>query len=91
MSEIEQENQLSEVVTPYTVKQSTTHVPLGKPTPATRLAGVADSIEDDESEEQEWDSIVNKPHVRQALRRMAAEARRQYYAGQTEEGGFAVE
>lgn len=42
-------------------------------------------------EEREWDSIVNKPHVREALRRMAAEARQQYFAGETEEGGFAVE
>src|SRR5437588_4070722 len=44
------------------------------------------SIEEEEAEEREWDSIVSKPHVRQALRRMAAEARRQYYAGETEEG-----
>ncbi len=49
------------------------------------------TIEEEEAEEREWDSIVNKPHVRQALRRMAAEARRQYYAGETEEGGFAIE
>ena len=49
------------------------------------------TIEEEETEEREWDNIVNKPYVRQALRRMAAEARRQYYAGETEEGGFAVE
>lgn len=42
-------------------------------------------IEEEDAEEREWDSIVSKPHVRQALRRMAAEARRQYYAGETEE------
>jgi hypothetical protein len=45
----------------------------------------------EEAEEGEWNSIVSKPHVRQALRRMAAEARRQYYAGETEEGGFGLE
>src|SRR5579859_7381251 len=39
-------------------------------------------------EEEEWNRVVNKPRVRQALRRMAAEARQQYYAGETEEGGF---
>lgn len=49
------------------------------------------TIEEEEAEEREWDAIVSQPHVQQALRRMAAEARRQYYAGETEEGGFAVE
>lgn len=48
-------------------------------------------IEEEQAEEREWESIVSKPHVRQALRRIAAEARQQYYAGETEEGGFAVE
>jgi hypothetical protein len=48
------------------------------------------TIEEEEAEERAWDSIVSKPHVRQALRRMAAEARRQYYAGETEEGGFGL-
>ena len=47
--------------------------------------------EEEEAEEQEWNAIVSKPHVRRALRRMAAEARRQYYAGETKEGGFAIE
>ena len=47
--------------------------------------------EEEEAEEREWDAIVSKPHVRRALRRMAAEARRQYYAGETKEGGFAIE
>lgn len=47
--------------------------------------------EEEEAEEREWDAIVNKPHVRKALRRMAAEARQQYYAGETKEGGFAIE
>src|SRR5216684_3234208 len=49
------------------------------------------TVEEEEAEEREWDSIVSKPHVRQALRRMAAEARQQYYAGETEEGGFGLE
>ena len=48
-------------------------------------------VEAEEVEEREWDSIVSKPHVKHALRRMAAEARRQYYAGETKEGGFGVE
>jgi len=57
----------------------------------TLAAKAAAAIEEEEAEEREWDSIVSKPHVRQALRRMAAEARRQYYAGETEEGGFGLE
>jgi hypothetical protein len=51
----------------------------------------ADSIIRDAYEELEWHNIVNTPRVRQTLRRLAAEARQQYYAGETEEGGFAVE
>jgi hypothetical protein len=38
-------------------------------------------------EEQEGDEIVKKSRVRQALRTLAEEARRQ----ETEEGGFAIE
>ena len=49
------------------------------------------AIEEEEAEEREWDSIVSKSHVREALRRMAAEARQQYYAGEIEEGGFGLE
>lgn len=49
------------------------------------------TIEEEEADEREWHAIISQPHVRQALRRMAAEARRQYYAGETEEGGFAIE
>ncbi len=48
-------------------------------------------ISQEELEEIEWDNILRKPHVRPGLRRMAAEARRQIAAGETEEGGFAVE
>lgn len=36
-------------------------------------------------EEREWEHIVAKPEVRDALRRMAAEAREQDDAGETEE------
>ena len=49
------------------------------------------TLEEEEAEEREWRAIVSKPHIQQALRRMAAEARQQYYAGETEEGGFGVE
>src|SRR2546425_5976066 len=49
------------------------------------------TVKEEEAEEREWDAIVSKPHVRAASRRMAAKARREYYAGETEEGGFAVE
>jgi len=44
-----------------------------------------------DKDELEWHRIVNTPRVRQALRHLAAEARRQIAAGETEEGGFAVE
>lgn len=45
----------------------------------------------DAIDEQEWDEIVSKPRVRQALRILAEEARQQEAAGETEEGGFAIE
>lgn len=51
----------------------------------------ANSIVRDAYDELEWQRIVNTPHVRNGLRRLAAEARRQIAAGKTEEGGFAVE
>lgn len=41
--------------------------------------------------ETQWYDIVNAPHVRHELLRLAAEARRQAAAGETEEGGFAFE
>ncbi len=41
-------------------------------------------------DEQEWDEIIRKPRVRQALRTLAEETRRQEAAGETEEGGFAA-
>jgi hypothetical protein len=50
-----------------------------------------DDIDLESKSEAEWHTIVSTPHVRDALRRLAAEARRQASAGETEEGGFAVE
>jgi hypothetical protein len=49
------------------------------------------TLEEEEAEEREWDSIVSQPHVRQALRRMSAEVRRQIASGEIEEGGFEIE
>jgi len=49
------------------------------------------NIEEEEAEEREWDAIVSQPHVQQALRRMAAEVRRQIASGEIEEGGFVIE
>lgn len=74
-----------------TFHQTKVAIPLGRSTAGTLSVLIADSVIDEEEEEREWHTIVSKPHVRQALRRMAAEARRQYYAGEIEEGGFAVE
>lgn len=51
----------------------------------------ASTVVHDAYDELEWHRIVNTPHVRNGLRRLAAEARRQIVAGETEEGGFAVE
>jgi|SRR5215467_12085168 len=48
-------------------------------------------IDEEQAEEREWDAIVSKPNVLAALRRMAVEARKGYYAGETKEGGFAIE
>lgn len=45
----------------------------------------------DAYDELEWHRIVHTPRVRNGLRRLATEARRQITAGETEEGGFAVE
>ena len=51
----------------------------------------ASTVVRDAYNELEWHRIVNTPHVRNGLRRLAAEARRQIATGETEEGGFAVE
>ena len=45
----------------------------------------------DEIDEMEWDAIVSRPQVQRALRRIVAEAGEQDAAGETEEGGFALE
>ena len=47
--------------------------------------------DEDNDEEQEWDTLFAQPHVQDALCRLAEEAERQFVAGETEEGGFAVE
>jgi len=54
---------------------------------------IADLVEQklEELEEREWDAIVSKPNVRNALRRMAAAAREQEAKGETEEGGWEAE
>lgn len=44
-----------------------------------------------DEEEQEWDSLFIQAHVQAGLNRLAEEAERQFVAGETEEGGFAVE
>lgn len=49
------------------------------------------TIEEEEAEEREWDAIINQPHVRQSLRRMAADVRQQIISGEIEEGGFVIE
>ena len=67
--------------------QPDTSFPFGKPTSEKWFAPIAG----DDEEEREWSTIVGRPRVRDALRRMAAEARRQYYVGETEEGGFGLE
>jgi len=48
-----------------------------------------DEVEDDE--EREWDTLFALPHVQMGLSRLAEEAERQFAAGETEEGGFAIE
>ena len=45
----------------------------------------------EEIEEQEWEAIINKPCVHNKLIALAEEAWKEYEAGETEEGGFAVE
>ena len=45
----------------------------------------------DELDEREWDKITRTSHVQQALIELADEAEQQEQAGETEEGGFALE
>ena len=63
------------------------HITLG----VSAAVAETDFLVRDAFDELEWDNIVNTPHVRHGLRRLAAEARREYYAGETEEGGFALD
>lgn len=44
-----------------------------------------------DDEELEWNTFFAQPHVQAELERLAEEAERQFAAGETEEGGFAVE
>ena len=42
----------------------------------------------DELSEGEWERIISQPHVLKAIVELGEEAKRQYDAGETEEGGF---
>ena len=44
-----------------------------------------------DEEELAWDAFFARPKVQSELARLAEEAERQFVAGETEEGGFAVE
>ena len=45
----------------------------------------------EELDERKWDKITSTSHVQQALIELADEAEKQEQAGETEEGGFALE
>jgi hypothetical protein len=53
------------------------------------LPEIGDDYSDEE--ELEWNTFFAQPHVQAELERLAEEAERQFAAGDTEEGGFAVE
>lgn len=53
------------------------------------LSEIGDNYTDEE--ELEWNTFFAQPHVQAELERLAEEAERQFVAGETEEGGFAVE
>lgn len=53
------------------------------------LPQIADDYTDEE--ELEWDTLFAQPDVQAGLDRLAEEAKRQFAAGETVEGGFAVE
>lgn len=55
----------------------------------TALPEIGDDFTDEE--ELEWDILFAQLHVQAGLDRLAKEAERQFAAGETEEGGFAVE
>lgn len=44
----------------------------------------------EEIEEQEWNEIINKPHVQQRMLAQADKAWKEHEAGETEEGGFGI-
>ena len=56
---------------------------------AIALPEIGDDFTDEE--DQEWDVLFAQPHVQAGLDRLAKEAERQFAAGETEEGGFAIE
>jgi hypothetical protein len=53
------------------------------------LPEIGDDYSDEE--ELEWNAFFAQPDVQAELERLAEEAERQFAAGETEEGGFAVE
>lgn len=53
------------------------------------LPEIGDDYSDEE--ELEWDTLFAQPHVQAGLSHLAEEARQQFLAGKTVEGGFAVE
>ena len=56
---------------------------------AITLPEIGDDYSDEE--ELEWDILFAQPHVQAGLDRLEEEAMRQFLAGKTVEGGFAVE
>ena len=56
---------------------------------AIALPEIGDDYTDEE--ELEWDNLFSQPHVQAGLDRLAEEAERQFVAGETVEGGFAIE
>ncbi len=76
MREIEQDEQSSEIL----------NVPI-----EWHISDTLPSYYEEEAEEREWDILFAQPHVQAGLDRLAEEAERQFAAGETEEGGFAVE
>jgi hypothetical protein len=52
------------------------------------LPEIGDDYTDEE--ELEWETLFAQPHVQAGLDRLAEEAERQFAAGETVEGGFAL-
>lgn len=78
------------VVNPPIAVPVTRLIPL-RSASATNVVPIIGALSSEDREEREWDAIVSKPRVRNALERMAAEALRQRAAGETVEGGFGLE